>query len=88
MAAVAFKGKFAENTQPERLVHAAIIDPNDIHVCKTANGKDWLLGSGSYGMVSPIFCYTFPCPLVLVHLLMCLCLPAVYTAFAPAWSLP
>ena len=42
--------------EPERLVHAAIVDVNDIQKCHRENGEDWLLGTGSYGMVSPTAC--------------------------------
>lgn len=82
-------GEGAENTQPERLVHASIIDPRDIRVRKRANGQDWLLGAGSFGTVSPNLCVVPTLAHLRMHTLhMCLCRPAVYTAFAPAWSFP
>ena len=40
--------------EPERLVHAAIIDVGAIQMCRRENGEDWQLGMGSYGEVSPI----------------------------------
>ncbi len=43
----------AEHKVPMKLVHANIIDLDEIEICKQANGEDWLLGMGSYGMVSP-----------------------------------
>lgn len=46
-------GSEAEHHAPQRLVHASIIDPNEVQICKQAGGDDWLLGMGSYGMVSP-----------------------------------
>ncbi len=36
----------------ERRLPAAMVDLEEIQVCKRANGEDWLLGSGSFGMVS------------------------------------
>lgn len=42
----------AESRAPSRLVHASIIDLDEIEICKLATGEDWLLGMGSYGMVS------------------------------------
>ena len=41
----------------DRLVHASVLDAQDIQMCKKADGKDWLLGRGSYGMVSPVVHY-------------------------------
>lgn len=38
--------------EPVRLVHAAIIHPHQIQICKRPNGNDWVLGAGSFGMVS------------------------------------
>jgi len=29
-----------------------MVDLEEIQFCKRANGEDWLLGSGSFGMVS------------------------------------
>ena len=72
-SAVPTMSEDTEPKEPEKLVRASIINPNDIQVCKRANGEDWLLGMGSYGMVSgqpPYFvclvplsalCPTCPC---------------------------
>ena len=42
----------AESRAPPRLVHASIIELDEIEICKLASGEDWLLGMGSYGRVS------------------------------------
>ena len=54
--AAATKGASLERKEPERLVQAAIIDPNDIVMCKRGSGEDWLLGAGSFGTVSTCLC--------------------------------
>ena len=41
-----------ERSSPQKLVQAITISPDKVEVCKTEQGKDWLLGMGSYGMVS------------------------------------
>ena len=53
--AVFMKGTGAGQQEPQRLVHASIIDPRDIRICKR-DGKDWELGAGSFGTVSPGLC--------------------------------
>ena len=54
--AAATKGASLERKEPDRLVQAAIIDPNDIIMCKRGSGEDWLLGAGSFGTVSTCLC--------------------------------
>ena len=49
---LAQKLQLSQQKLPQKLVHASIIRPGDVQICKTADGKDWLLGLGSYGMVS------------------------------------
>ncbi|DBB12705.1 TPA: hypothetical protein ACH3X3_005482 [Trebouxia sp. C0006] len=44
-------GAVAERKAQTRIVHASIINKDEIYICKIANGEDWLLGMGSYGMV-------------------------------------
>ncbi len=59
----------------EHRLPAPMVDFEKIRFCKRANGEDWLLGSGSFGMVSarlrPL--EPFPAPAI-AH--CCLCLPA------------
>ncbi len=56
----------------EHRLPAAMVDFEDIQFCKRAKGEDWLLGSGSFGMVSarlgifipfpaPALTYCSPC---------------------------
>ena len=52
----------AKRNEPERLVHADIIDLDDIKMCKRDDGEDWLLGRGSYGMVGPALYLCLPLP--------------------------
>ncbi len=49
-------GAVAERKAQTRIVHASIINKDEIYICKIANGEDWLLGMGSYGMVRPDAC--------------------------------
>ena len=49
-------GAVAERQAQTRIVHASIINKDEIYICKLANGEDWLLGMGSYGMVRPDAC--------------------------------
>lgn len=44
-------GAVTERKAQTRIVHASIIDKDEIDICKSASGEDWLLGMGSYGMV-------------------------------------
>ena len=66
----------AKREEPARLVHADIIDLDDIKMCKRSSGEDWLLGRGSYGMVSPAL-HLCP-PLALVF-----CLPLALHSCPP-----
>ena len=36
----------------QRRLPAPVVDIEEIQYCKKANGEDWLLGCGSFGMVS------------------------------------
>ena len=77
--AVATKATDAGPEEPERLVRAAVIDPRDIRVYKRANGDDWLLGSGSFGTVSPSLCVVptlvwLTCLCCVVFCFCCFCL--------------
>ncbi len=49
-------GAVAERKAQSRIVHASIINKDEIDICTLANGEDWLLGIGSYGMVRPDTC--------------------------------
>ena len=49
-------GAVAERKAHAKIVHASIINQDEIDICKLANGEDWLLGMGSYGMVRPDAC--------------------------------
>ncbi len=49
-------GAVAEHKAHTKIVHASIINKDEIDICKLANGEDWLLGMGSYGMVRPDAC--------------------------------
>ena len=53
---LAEEGKDAELNEAARLVDASVIDLDSIEVCKQSNGEDWLLGMGSFGMVSTSLC--------------------------------
>ena len=46
--------------EPARLVHAAIIDPDQIQICKRPNGHDWVLGAGSFGKVNCVHICLIP----------------------------
>ena len=71
---------------PEKLVHASIIPSDSIQLCKRPDGKDWLLGMGSFGMVSPSlsigppfqFCLPGPSPPLPVLTCLCLLAPVVH----------
>ena len=69
----------AKREEPARLVHADIIDLDDIKMCKRSSGEDWLLGRGSYGMVSPALYLGLPMALVF-------CLPLALLYWLP-WPL-
>ena len=69
----------AKRNEPVRLVHADIIDLDDIKMCKQDNGEDWLLGRGSYGMVSPALHLSLP-------LALHSCLPLALVSCLP-WAL-
>ena len=74
--AVATESAFLERKEPDRLVHASIIDPKDIVVCTKGSGEDWLLGAGSFGTVSDCLCL-LPAHVCLCPTRLCCLLPAV-----------
>ena len=71
------------HAEPEKLVHASVINPRKIRVCRKPNGEEWLLGKGSFGTVHPSVCIpplsaVTPLALGLLQLRsFCTCLPLI-----------
>ncbi|DBA79257.1 TPA: hypothetical protein ACH3X1_009071 [Trebouxia sp. C0004] len=80
-------GAVAERKAHTKIVHASIINKDEIDICKSASGEDWLLGMGSYGMVpkarpSPLF-LPLPKPLLALPPPTPLPLPPLYLTPTP-----